>query len=147
MKRCTATSWLSLGTACWWAWKSVTQTPVPAAVSSTLSATFSFPLQISVVLSGSRSSDLSCVSLHPVQTLHQVSPASVYTRAHISLSANTIVQLINSPEMSTSRRCPGAISLLLSPLSASMSLARTSHSSPGLWGWGQPSLIFSFYLK
>ena len=56
-------------------------------------------------------------------------------------------KLINSPEMSTSRRCPGTTSLLLSALSASTSLAKTSHSSPGLWGWGQPSLIFSFYLK
>ena len=44
------------------------------------------------------------------------------------------VKLINGPEISTSRRCPRTTSLLLSHLSASMSLARTSHSSPGLWG-------------
>ena len=44
------------------------------------------------------------------------------------------VKLINGPEISTSRRCPGTTSLLLSPLSASTSLARTSHSPPGLWG-------------
>ena len=43
------------------------------------------------------------------------------------------VKLINGPEISTSRRCPGTTSLLLSPLSASTSLARTSHSPPGLW--------------